>query len=96
VLLIKYQLRKDKIILECRAMSIANRDCIFYTCKEKNEREEQFENYFWGILVSLYSYKEIYATCCDVEEAGSKIVACVACHVGGQTQSKDIWTRVVH
>jgi hypothetical protein len=52
--------------------------------------------FFLGILVSLYSYKEIYVTCCDVEGPKSKIVAYVACHVGGQTQSNDIWTRVVH
>ncbi len=31
---------KDKVILKCRAMSIANRACIFCTRKEKNEREE--------------------------------------------------------
>jgi hypothetical protein len=40
--------------------------------------------------VSLYSYKEIYVTCCDVEGAESKSVAYVVCHVGGQTQSKDV------
>jgi metal-responsive CopG/Arc/MetJ family transcriptional regulator len=76
-------------------MSIANRDIIFYTCKEKNEREERFEDFF-GILVSLYNHKEIYVTCCNMEGAESKSVAYVACHVGGQTQSKDVWTGVVH
>ncbi len=43
--------------------------------------------------MSLYSYEEIYATCCDVEGVENKCVAYVACHVGGQTQSNDIWTR---
>jgi hypothetical protein len=76
-------------------MAIANQDHIFYICKEKNEEEELFEDFFL-ILVSLYSYKEIYATCCNVEGAESKSVAYVGCHVGGQTQSKDVWTRVVH
>jgi hypothetical protein len=42
VLLIKCPLRKDKVILERRAMAIANPDRIFYTCKEKNEKEERF------------------------------------------------------
>jgi hypothetical protein len=74
VLLIMCPLRKDKVILECRAMAIANQNRIFYTCKEKNEMEERCENFF-GILVSLYNYKKIYATCCDVEGAESKSVA---------------------
>ncbi len=51
---------------------------------------------FFGILVSLYSYNEIYATCCDMDRAERKSVAYVTYHVGGQTQSKDVWTGVVH
>ncbi len=69
---------------------------IFCTCREKNEREKRFEDFFFGILVSQYSYKEIYATCCDAEGAESESVAYVTCHVGGQTQSKDVWTKVIH
>jgi hypothetical protein len=59
-------------------MAIANRDHIFYTCKEKNERKNDLRVFF--ILVSLYSYEEIYTTCCDVEGAESKSVVYVACH----------------
>jgi hypothetical protein len=33
-----------------------------------------------GILVSLYSYKEIYAMCCDVEGAESKSIVYVVKH----------------
>jgi hypothetical protein len=51
--------------------------------------EEHFKYFFFGILVSVYSYKEIYATCCDVEGAKSKSVAYVTYHVGGQTWSKN-------
>jgi hypothetical protein len=66
-------------------MAIANRGRIFYTCKEKNEREERLEDFFLGILVSLYSYKEIYAMCCDMEGVESKSVVYVACHVSSRT-----------
>ncbi len=45
MLLNKCPLRKDKVILEHRAMAIANQDRIFYTCKEKNEREERFNDF---------------------------------------------------
>jgi hypothetical protein len=42
--------------------------------REKNDLRVFF------ILVSLYSYEEIYTTCCDVERAESKSVAYVVCH----------------
>ncbi len=58
--------------------------------REKNDLRVFF------ILVSLYSYEEIYTTCCDVEGAESKSVVYAACHIGGQTQSKDVWTRIIH
>jgi hypothetical protein len=56
-------------------MAIDNQDHIFYTYKEKIEREEQFKDFFWGgILVLLNSYKKIYVTCCDVEGVKSKVL----------------------
>jgi hypothetical protein len=33
---------------------------------------------------------------CDVEGAKSKSVAYVACYIGGQTHSKDVWTELVY
>jgi hypothetical protein len=94
VLLIKCPLCKNKFILERGAIAIANRNRIFYTCKENNERGERFEIFFFWILVLLYiaSYKKIYAMYCDVEGAESKSVVYVACHIDSQTQSKDVWT----
>ncbi len=87
MLLIKCPLCKDKFILECGAIAIANRNHIFYTCKEKNEKGERFDFFFLDFGVTIYSYKKIYAMCCDVEGAESKSVVYVVC---GQTQSKDV------